>query len=462
MSGDGGRLDVLDSTFDDNEALDSMVASFRGMLSVERSCFEDNIHDAANGIVFVGPDAFLGDRVDNYGDGNSADIVLGDDTPTSKICNGIFVTAGASCGILPSQSCQDRCIPFDSETCVASTGGGVQPKGACSTDPDTEGYSDLISLQKALDESITDGSGEATTFVLCPFTTYSFVDELSRPLDPIRIDKSNVKLQCGSDGASTNGCIFAGGSQQLEIGNGSLDVVVQGLRFVGSTGVAVTVDGSDSATSASFIDSHWQENEGTENLLIRGPGMGEGPLLDADEPTSSPTVEDDDALFPPDDDDAVPTSSPTKKGGMDDDLANDDFFQFNNRFLQDKGKQCGTNVCGSGEYCCNESCSICAPDGDFCIMLECDSAGVSVQLLGGSSFVVSLTLYSQATISSLMSFHNTVVWALPHKNLPFPSLLVSSTLTALITGQCRRQVCSIQRWRRSQTPRDSLPRERGS
>ena len=191
--------------------------------------------------------------------------------------------------------------------------------------------------------------------------------------------------------------------------------------------------------------------------------MGEGPLLDADEPTSSPTVEDDDALFPPDDDDAVPTSSPTKKDGMmDDDLANDNFFEFDGRYLQNQGKQCGTNVCGRGEYCCNESCSICAPDGDFCIMLECDSAGVSVQLLGGSSFVVSLTLYSQATISSLMSFHNTVVWALPHKNLPFPSLLVSSTLTALITGQCRRQVCSGQRWRRSQTPRDSLHRERGS
>jgi len=401
ISGDGGRLDVLGCTFDDNEALDSMVASFRGMLSVERSCFQDNVHDAANGVVFVGPDAFLGDRVDNYGDGNSADIVLGDDSPTSEVCNGILVKEGVSCGILPSQSCQDRCILFDSDTCVASTGGGVQPKGICSTDPNTEGYSDLVSLQRALDESVSDGTSETTTFVLCPFITYSFVDELSRPLDPIRIEKSNVKIQCGADGASTNGCIFAGGSRHLEIYNGSLDVVIQGLRFVGSTEVSVTVDGSDSATSASFIDSHWQENEGTENLLIRGPGMGEGPLPDPDpddgEPTSSPTVSDDDALFPPDDD-AVPTPSPTKSGGngdddddddggVDDDLATDDFFTFDGRYLQKQGGQCGTNVCGSGEYCCNKSCSICAPDGDFCIMMECNGAGVSVQLLGGSSFV---------------------------------------------------------------------------
>ena len=188
--------------------------------------------------------------------------------------------------------------------------------------------------------------------------------------------------------------------------------------------------------------------------------MGKGPLPGADDPTSSPTDEDDDALFPPDDDDAVPTSSPTKKDGMmDDDLANDNFFEFDGRYLQNQGKQCGTNVCGRGEYCCNESCSICAPDGDFCIMLECDGAGVSVQLLGGSSFVVSLLCIGDRP--SLMSFRNIYVIVSQRSSfsLSFP---LSSTLTALITGQCRRQVCSSQRWRRSQTPRDSLPRERGS
>ena len=121
--------------------------------------------------------------------------------------------------------------------------------------------------------------------------------------------------------------------------------------------------------------------------------MGDGPLPgrgeDSVEPTMSPTLGDDDALFPPDDDAVVPTASPTENGGggMDDDLPTDDFFNFDGRYLQ--GKECGTNVCGTGEYCCNESCSICAPNGDFCIMLDCSDAGVSVQILGGSSFVVS-------------------------------------------------------------------------
>ena len=34
--------------------------------------------------------------------------------------------------------------------------------------------------------------------------------------------------------------------------------------------------------------------------------------------------------------------------------------------------QCGTNVCGQGDYCCNESCGICAPEGGFCIQIACE------------------------------------------------------------------------------------------
>jgi hypothetical protein len=32
---------------------------------------------------------------------------------------------------------------------------------------------------------------------------------------------------------------------------------------------------------------------------------------------------------------------------------------------------CGANVCQQGEYCCNESCGICAPDGGFCTQQFC-------------------------------------------------------------------------------------------
>lgn len=32
---------------------------------------------------------------------------------------------------------------------------------------------------------------------------------------------------------------------------------------------------------------------------------------------------------------------------------------------------CGTNICGAGEYCCNESCGTCAPIGAGCAAVEC-------------------------------------------------------------------------------------------
>ena len=37
------------------------------------------------------------------------------------------------------------------------------------------------------------------------------------------------------------------------------------------------------------------------------------------------------------------------------------------------GEQCGETRCSAnGEYCCNASCSICAPDGFACIQIACD------------------------------------------------------------------------------------------
>jgi hypothetical protein len=35
------------------------------------------------------------------------------------------------------------------------------------------------------------------------------------------------------------------------------------------------------------------------------------------------------------------------------------------------GNQCGSKTCGSGEYCCNPSCGICAPKGGACIQIHC-------------------------------------------------------------------------------------------
>lgn len=41
----------------------------------------------------------------------------------------------------------------------------------------------------------------------------------------------------------------------------------------------------------------------------------------------------------------------------------------------DSGISCGTKVCEGGQYCCNASCSICAPKGAVCIQMVCNQEG---------------------------------------------------------------------------------------
>jgi hypothetical protein len=36
-----------------------------------------------------------------------------------------------------------------------------------------------------------------------------------------------------------------------------------------------------------------------------------------------------------------------------------------------EGVPCGPTVCPAGQVCCNESCGICTPPGGMCIMLAC-------------------------------------------------------------------------------------------
>ena len=35
------------------------------------------------------------------------------------------------------------------------------------------------------------------------------------------------------------------------------------------------------------------------------------------------------------------------------------------------GEPCNQRHCGAGQFCCNFSCSICAPDGGFCTQQFC-------------------------------------------------------------------------------------------
>ncbi|HVH44402.1 MAG TPA: hypothetical protein VM925_18745, partial [Labilithrix sp.] len=39
------------------------------------------------------------------------------------------------------------------------------------------------------------------------------------------------------------------------------------------------------------------------------------------------------------------------------------------------GEPCGPTTCGVDEYCCNESCGICAPTGGACTQQVCRGPG---------------------------------------------------------------------------------------
>ena len=38
---------------------------------------------------------------------------------------------------------------------------------------------------------------------------------------------------------------------------------------------------------------------------------------------------------------------------------------------------CGKNVCSGTQYCCNQSCGLCAPIGSTCVAIACTDGGLS-------------------------------------------------------------------------------------
>jgi len=53
---------------------------------------------------------------------------------------------------------------------------------------------------------------------------------------------------------------------------------------------------------------------------------------------------------------------------------------------QGAGAACGTATCGKGEYCCNESCSLCVPEGNFCTQQVCEGEPCGNTVCGAGEF----------------------------------------------------------------------------
>lgn len=92
-------------------------------------------------------------------------------------------------------------------------------------------------------------------------------------------------------------------------------------------------------------------------LGVTGVAMAETPTVAADQDVAAVLGLDQESCDAP----AVEAAP-----AADLDLANDLLVEMNDT------EPCNQKVCGHGQFCCNFSCSICAPDGGFCTQQVCE------------------------------------------------------------------------------------------
>ena len=210
------------------------------------SSFEDNKHNGLNGLVFVDKRSSLDAKDNDFGSDNKGSANTITSPYTSNIsCNGIFYETGDTCPV-DSVDCKGHCEGFKAVDSGPSEDEMPNGLGPCPTDSSVSGYSNLFKLQSALLSQSNDGG----LFVLCPFTKFIFLDE------PILIARNGTKIQCGLEGSSADGCIFYGGQTHINIQDGTSDLVVSGVRMVGSSGISIKATGA-AGSSVSFFDCHW-------------------------------------------------------------------------------------------------------------------------------------------------------------------------------------------------------------
>jgi len=74
------------------------------------------------------------------------------------------------------------------------------------------------------------------------------------------------------------------------------------------------------------------------------------------------------------------------------------------------GIACGKNTCPASQYCCSESCGLCAPIGSLCVAIACTDAGVTSD---AGACVADPAGDSLCTDSAKPNFHRCVLSTLP-------------------------------------------------
>ena len=127
---------------------------------------------------------------------------------------------------------------------------------ACPNDASVQGYSNKTILNQDL-EANSDSTG---TYIICPGTTIRFTGDDWTPVNVL--GSNGVTIQCGTDGSSSNNCIFeqAGSSVEPLMATFADNTVIQGLTFSQDSSGAVDYGSNVCSVNNStiFRDCHFQ------------------------------------------------------------------------------------------------------------------------------------------------------------------------------------------------------------
>lgn len=132
------------------------------------------------------------------------------------------------------------------------------------TDNSTVGYSDISTIRNDLMAAEHNFSVSSNiSFVLCPFTEFSFAKERG----PLLIRTSGFRLQCGNDGTEREDCIFRDGIVHIWIEGEVVGVEIHGLKFFNSTYSSVVIN-TGQGSSVAFRNCQWEVSKLKMNVHL--------------------------------------------------------------------------------------------------------------------------------------------------------------------------------------------------
>lgn len=136
---------------------------------------------------------------------------------------------------------------------------------SCPSDSSVMGYIDYNSLVKDMAQDAAtykngNYGGFEPTYVICPNAELNVDYEVG--IVPLL---DNTVIKCGANGSRKDNCVIKGGKNHVVF---RPDVTVKNVEFhgitmIGSTKASVT-GWSPSPSSATFVDCHWRNNEGSD------------------------------------------------------------------------------------------------------------------------------------------------------------------------------------------------------